>query len=560
MRKSVNVSSPRLFAQSSCVLAIVASLGSAAHAQQQQVPGTVQPGPILRAERPPPSTRAEPSDRERQGFRPIPAPQPGEVAFVLQGIQLDGATPHAPPQLFEEVTALMRKSVTLSQLQVAAENISVRYRNAGFLLAQAFIPVQTIQDGVVKIRVIEGEFASCRFEGEAQSARSLLQRYADQLCTIRPMNVASLERYLLLMNDIPGVQAQGIIVPAAVQGANPDLLIRVSRRNHDASIGISNRESKTLGTWRADAEADLYGAFGLDGRQWVRYRHTPGGGLNLAAVGQELPLGHEGAKWGVSLLGSRTTADLSGVPVRSELSALNLNLTYPWLRRRTYNLTVRGTFSAVNTNSDLDGVAFNEDRVRSLRLGVTYDFVDRARGANVFDVEVSHGINAFGANPTGPLSASRPDGRSDYTKLNFYTARLQPILPRLSVLAALQAQYTDQPLLLPEQFALGGEQFLRAYDAAELLGDRGYGLKIELRYALTASGSATAYGFYDYGRVYTNASPLPGQDAASAGMGLRLTLWRRLNAYVEGAVPIGRDVTALGNRNPRAFGGLQLAF
>jgi hemolysin activation/secretion protein len=91
------------------------------------------------------------------------------------------------------------------------------------------------------------------------------------------------------------------------------------------------------------------------------------------------------------------------------------------------------------------------------------------------------------------------------------------------VLAAVQAQYTDQPLLVPEQFALGGEQFLRAYDAAELLGDRGFGLKVELRYSLTASGSAQHMGFYDYGRVYYNASSLPGQGAASAGAGPRLT-------------------------------------
>jgi hemolysin activation/secretion protein len=555
----VNASSSSPLARLLPVLALAGLLGPAC-APAQQLPGAVQPGPILRAERAPPAARAEPSDRQRQGFKPIPPPQPGEVAFVLQGIQLEGATPHAPPQLFEEFTSLLRKSVTLSQLQVAAENIAVRYRNAGFLLAQAFIPVQTVQDGVVKVRVVEGEFASCRFEGGEQKARSLLQRYADQLCSIRPMKVASLERYLLLMNDVPGVQAQGIIVPATVQGTNPDLLIRISRRNHDASIGISNRESKTLGTWRADVEGDLYGAFGLDGRQWIRYRHTPGGGLNVAAIGQELPIGHEGMKWGVSLLGSKTKADLSGAPVRSELSAFNLNLTYPLIRRRTYNLTLRGTFSSVNTNSDLDGLMFNEDRIRSARLGLTYDFVDRARGANVFDVEVSHGLDGFGANPTGSPNASRPDGRSDYTKVYFYAARLQPIVGRVSVLAAMQGQYTGQPLLVPEQFALGGEQFLRAYDAAELLGDRGFGFKVELRYSLTASGSASAYGFYDYGRVYYNASALPGQDAASAGIGLRWTMWRRLNAYIEGALPIGRDVTALGNRNPRAFGGLQLEF
>jgi hemolysin activation/secretion protein len=527
---------------------------------QQPLPGAVQPGPILRAERAPPSARAEPSDRQRQGFKPIPPPQPGEVAFVLQGIELLGATTHAPRDLFGEFTALMRKSVTLSQLQVAAENVGVSYRNAGYLLAQAFIPVQTVEGGVVKVRVLEGEFASCRFEGEPAQVSALLKGYAEQLCKVRPMKVESLERYLLLINDVPGVQAHGIIVPAAVEGENADLVIRLSRRNHDAAIAISNRESKTLGTWRDELDADLYGAFGLDGRQWIRYRHTPGAGLNLAAVGQELPLRGNGARWGVSLLGSRTKADLNGAPVRSELSAFNLNVTYPLLRRRTYNLALRGTYSAISTNSDLQGLTFNQDRVRSARLGATLDFADRARGANLIDVEVSHGLDGFGANPTGSPNASRANGRSDYTKLNAYLSRLQAISSRVSLLTALQAQYTDQPLLVPEQFALGGEQFLRAYDAADLLGDRGFGLKLELRYNIDAAGAATAYAFYDYGRVYYNASSLPAQQAASTGLGVRVSLRPHLNAYIEGALPIGRDVAALGNRDPRAFGGLQLQF
>jgi hypothetical protein len=107
-------------------LLIPALIGPAA-AHAQQLPGAVQPGPILRAERAPPAARAEPSDRQRQGFKPIPPPQPGEVTFVLQGIELAGATPNAPPRLFEEFTSLLRKPVALSQLQVVAENVAVRY-------------------------------------------------------------------------------------------------------------------------------------------------------------------------------------------------------------------------------------------------------------------------------------------------------------------------------------------------------------------------------------------------------------------------------------------------
>lgn len=542
------------------VLISLCSALSSAPAPAQQLPGAIQPAPILRAERTPPSSRAEASDRERQGYKTIPTPQPGEVTFILQGIELTGSTAHAPADVFAEFTSLMRKPVALSQLQVAAENVAVRYRNAGFLLAQAFVPVQTVRDGNVQVRVLEGQFASCRFAGDPIPARSLLRGYAEQLCATRPVTVALLERYLLLMNDVPGVQAKGVVVPAEMQGHNPDLVIQITRRNHDASVGISNRESKSLGTWRMEAAGDLYGAFGLDGRQWVRYRHTPGDGLNVASIGQELPLGSSGAKWGIGLLGSRSKAELTGVPVRSELSALNVTASYPWLRRRTESLTTRATFSAVTTRSDLDGLTFNQDRIRSARLGVTYDFIDSARGGNVLDLEVSHGLDGFGANPTGAPNASRSNGRSDYTKVNMYAARVQPLISRVSAMAALTGQYSGQSLLVPEQFALGGEQFLRAYDAAELLGDRGFGAKVELRYDVTASGSAVAYAFYEYGRVYLNGSTQPAQDAASTGLGLRFTVWGQLHGYVEGAVPLGRDVAAAGNRNPRAFGGLQLEF
>ena len=550
------------FAQRAGVVLLMALLRPVvAYPQQQQpLPGVLQPGPIERATRPPPAARAEPSERQREGFKPIPPPQPGEILFVLQGVELDGVSASAPGGLFEEVTPLLRKSISLSQLQVAATNIAVRYHSAGFLLAQAFVPVQTVQDGMVRIRVIEGQFGTCRFDDQSVAARSLLQRYADKLCSIRPMKVAALERYLLLMNDVPGVKAQAIIVPARTEGGDPDLIIRINRKSASAAIGVSNRETEALGTWRTEVDGELYNAFGWDGRHWVHYRHTPGGGLNLASVGQELPLGHNGAKWSTSLLGSQTKAAVGDAQVNSELYAFNLGVSYPWLRRRTHNLTVRGAFSALDARSELDGLLFSEDRLRSARLGLTYDIVDRARGSNVIDLEVSQGLDALGAYRTGSVNASRVDGRSDYTKLNLYMARLQPISSRLSLLTALQGQYTEEPLLAPEQFALGGEQWLRAYDAAELLGDRGFGVKLEVRYNLVASGAATTYGFYEYGRVYLNDSSLRSQGAATAGAGIRFTLWRQLNAYIEGAFPLGRDVAATGDRNPRVFGGVRLVF
>jgi len=541
---------------------LLALIGPATVCAQQPAPGRVLPAPIERARQTPPPARAEPPERRREGVAPIPPAQPGEVTFRLEGIALMGVSSDAPADLLQEAAPLLYKQVGLSQLKVLAANIARRYHDAGYLLAHAFVPVQTVRDGVVRIEVREGRFASCRFEGQPVSSDSPLQRYADKLCSIRPMRLETLERYLLLMNDVPGVEARAIIVPAAVEGADPDLLVQLRQHHGNASLAVSNRETEALGTWRGEARGELYDAFGWDGRHWAYYRHTAHNGLNLLSLGQELPLGSEGTKWGLSALGSRSAASLfdAQLALDSELATVDAGVSYPWIRRRTHNLFVRGTFSALNSRTELEGLPFIDDRIRSLRAGLTFDAVDRARGTNVLDLEISHGIDGLGATPTGSPDASRTGGRSDYTKLNLYVARLQSLRPRLALLAAAQGQYTDQPLLAPEQFALGGEQWLRAYDAAELLGDRGFGAKLELRYGPVASGAANLYAFYDYGRVYYNDSSLPSQSAASAGGGIRFTLRNRLGAYLEVAVPIGRDVASQGNRDPRVFGGIQFAF
>ena len=96
---------------------------------------------------------------------------------------------------------------------------------------------------------------------------------------------------------------------------------------------------------------------------------------------------------------------------------------------------------------------------------------------NLADVELSQGLKGLGASPFGDPLASRAGGRPDFTKVTLYAARLQSLAPRWSVLAAVNTQYAFNELLSPEEFAYGGEQFGRAYDAAELLGDSGIALQ-----------------------------------------------------------------------------------
>ena len=111
-------------------------------------------------------------------------------------------------------------------------------------------------------------------------------------------------------------------------------------------------------------------------------------------------------------------------------------------------------------------------------------------------------------------------------------------------------QWSDEPLLSPEQFALGGRRFGRAYEPAELVGDHGWAVRIEPSYIGRGAGGLSAYqlyAFYDGGEVRDNESA-PSADArrslASAGFGTRLDLGRHVSAALEAAWPLTRPVAS----------------
>ena len=72
---------------------------------------------------------------------------------------------------------------------------------------------------------------------------------------------------------------------------------------------------------------------------------------------------------------------------------------------------------------------------------MAYDFVDRYRGVNLFNVDLSKGINFMDSTGPGSPRLSRTDGRSDFTKLSGDILRLQELGLGWSLLTGISWQY-----------------------------------------------------------------------------------------------------------------------
>ena len=116
--------------------------------------------------------------------------------------------------------------MTLADIYKIVDSLTARYRNDGYILSQVVVPAQSVEHGVIRLQAIEGYIADVRVEGGDADLRARVGRYGEKIRAIRPLTAAALERYVLLLNDLPGVRVHAVLAPASTPGAS-ELVLQV---------------------------------------------------------------------------------------------------------------------------------------------------------------------------------------------------------------------------------------------------------------------------------------------------------------------------------------------
>jgi len=539
-----------------------------------QVPPSVEPGRVEEQRRPPAEPQRPDSDTVRQPqLEPQRAPANAEdLVFVLQRLTVDGVQAYSADELTAPYGALVGQQISLDRLYQIANELTARYRNDGYLLSSVVVPAQNIRDGAIRLQAVEGYLASVTIEGDVHRRDGLFESLRQQLLADRPLRTATLERAVLLMNDLEGTIAQAILRPAADAGGASDLLVKVATQTVAGTLGATNRGSEVQGPVQYEASLELRSILGLHESTVLSYLQSSDreelwlGSLThtqrLTAGGLDLVLGGS-----VSRSDPELGSELSALNLETDTEQASVQLSYPLMRARTRNLRARATLTYHDGLTDSDFGPLSKDVITAVRAGLSFDSVDAWSGVNLIDIEFSQGVDAFGSSPAGDPFASRIGGDPEFSKATLYLARLQSLGEKWSILLAASGQAAFSNLLAPEEFAFGGEFYGRAYDPSEVVGDSGLAGKAELRFTHDRPGrfGLTLYGFYEAGKVWRrlDASEVGAdkeESAASAGGGARFTLGRYASAYIEAAVPLNHIVAAEGNDDTRVFGGIQVGF
>lgn len=539
------------------------------------IPASTQPGVmsnIISESLPTPSTPSVKPSFEAPAEAKVPYnAEAAKIHFTLNKIILEGNTVYSKKELEELYKKQLGKKMSVLDFQKIVQSITNYYRNNGYILSRAIIPPQHVQNGVIRVRIIEGYIDKIKIEGDARNSKVILEKYGKNITESRPLNVNILEKYLRLVNEVPGVSVKGVLQPSEKQTAAATLVFVADEKRLGGYLSYDNYGTRYLGPHEITFNATMTSGLVSGDALGVTYLDTTRPKeLRFLDVYYQWPIGNKG----MTLLidGNKSLTDAGFVLAESDVIGNAVNyyalLQYPVIRTLNQSLTLDGGLIYYNGIVTSLGFLLYDDNVRSARVGGSYLFSDRFKGSNSLSFHLEQGLPLFGAtsNPDS-FFTSRYGATGTFTKLSLQFSRDQALYNRFSAFFQLNGQYSFNPLLSFEQYTYGGSLLGRGYDPAELIGDQGLGGSVELRMNVYPDvrffQTAQLYGYYDIGKVW-NLRDLPGSytnlSAASAGGGIRFNFNKYLNGNLMVTQPLTKQVAAeeiIGcGKCPRVFFGI----
>jgi hemolysin activation/secretion protein len=553
----------RAVALSAVALAVATAMPSSARSEG------IEPGAIQREFKP----QKQPDVGARIQLRsPVVQPPPAAAAstmLVLQDLQIEGATVFSLEKLSVFASPLMGKEVSLADIFGVAQSITKLYSDRGYPLSVAFVPAQEIKDGRVKIQVIEGYVAEIEIAGDAGPSAKALAAIAEKLKAERPLTQSALERYLLLANDLPGLNVRAVIDHAPEQNGGVKMILAVRRQAVRESAGINNRGSKALGRERGVLSFSEFG--GMSGRERIdldlvqtiekselTYLH---GRFETIVDAEGTSLAVDGA-WSESAPG---TAPLKAVDFNGTGRSLSFEVSSPLERSRARNIKLIGQFEVDDYRGDFGAVPNSQDKLRILRGTLYSAFADAYAGVTQTEITLSQGLGIFDATSASDPLKSRANGSAVFSSASATFSHLHPG-QYLDLWVSVTAQVASRALLASEECGYGGARFGRAFDNFDISGENCVLAQAELRHPLAIARGGFGgqlYSFYDAGMVRQKGTLLPGElrheDGQSTGFGLRFNFGKHVNGSLEYTHPMSRDLIQFGYDPGRMFFSLSLS-
>jgi hemolysin activation/secretion protein len=455
-------------------------------------------------------------------------------------VTFDGNTVFTNEELTEVAAPFLEQPVAAEHLEDLRRRLTLHYIEAGYINSGAVLPDQSVVEGSVTYRIVEGVLSDIVIVGnERLSANYVRERI--MVDAGPPLDVNRLQERLRILLDDPLIERIDAELSPGTEPGESELTVRVQETfPFQANLSIDNGRSPSVGS--------------VEGRGQLVMRNWSGlGEIAALSIGKteglreiEGQLGMPITPWDTRIIlrVEDTTTEIVEEPfnlidVESESRDYEATLRQPLYQAPGQELAANLTFTRRESETFLLGEPFSfaegvEDGKSEISVfRGALDWVDRSPEQVVaLRSTFSYGVDLFGAtiNPSGV-----PDGEFFHWIGQAQWVRRFDFgeVKNVRLVARGEAQLTDDRLLPLEKFSVGGADTVRGYRENFLVRDNGWDASLEVRIPVfdlsipglpadLEDGRVDIAPFFDIGQSWNNdvSDPSP-KTISSIGLGLR---------------------------------------
>lgn len=478
-----------------------------------------------------------------------------QTVFVKKFVVV-GSTVFSPEELEKILKPYTLRRLSFPELLAAQQAIDRLYLENGYITSGTSLPPQKLDNGIIKIEVIEGTVEEINISGLNRLNSNYVRSRIEQRVK-PPLNRDKLLNALQLLQLDPLIANLSAELTAGTDIGSSILELRLQEADpFDLTLTYDNYRAPSVGTDRRQIKLVHRNLIGFGDRIDLGYLNTDGSN-SLNDLNYTIPINARNGTLGFRL--SYTDSEIIEDPFdRFNIESKNINyeFTYrqPLLQRPNKDLALGLSFSRNDSSTTIEGEPIQlsrgaemdgETHISALRFFQEYT-TRNAKQVFALRSQFSLGVNLFDATinrgdiPDSKFLAWR--GQAQY---------LKTLSPNFILLLRSDFQVSDRPLVPVEQFSSGGALSVRGYRQDVLLGDNGFFNSAEIRATVARipqwNANIQLIPFLDLGKVWNSDNlTLSTNTLVSMGIGLRLQVSDYFAARLDYGIPLV-DLESEGN-------------
>ncbi len=405
-----------------------------------------------------------------------------EITFPIHSFIIEGNSVLNKERLTTSVKEFVGENKNAEDVESARDVLEKLYHQSGYPTVIVNIPEQTVDDGIVRLQVIESRIKRVRVVGNKFYTMEYINDYLSGIQPGEIIYLPKIREELAGINRNPDLKVAPILVPGREPGTiDVELKVEDQLPLH-GSLEVNNRSTHTTTETRLNA--------------MIRYDNLWQKAHSISAQFQTAPQDPDEVMvfstsysmpsfWnkkhllvGYFINSDSETASGEGFNVigKGKILGLRYLITLPYRMGYDHSLTM-----------GFDWKDFEEDKLGEISpveyLPFSLGYASSLLGKNSvlqFNAEINFLIRDLFINDIDDFQAKRYGSTGNYIYLVAGVEYNRHLPKDYSLFFKLDGQISDQPLISNEQFSAGGADNLRGFKESEISADNALHSTIEL--------------------------------------------------------------------------------